>query len=56
MTPSEIKYLLSELLPDKTHCANYLKQLKPVKKPTFKKNVRKSEMKEEAAKPDDADL
>lgn len=56
MNPSEIKYLLSELLPTKMHCAAYLKQLKPQKRPQFKKNVRKSQIMEEQVAADAADL
>lgn len=56
MTPSEIKYLLSELLPTKMHCAGYLKQLKPQKRQQFKKNVRKSKIVEEESMADATDL
>jgi len=56
MNPSEIKYLLSELLPTKTHCAAYLKQLKPQKRSQFKKNVRKSKMEQEQTPAETADL
>lgn len=38
------------------HCAGYMKQLKPAKKPQFKKNVRKNQMVVEESKPDESDL